>query len=131
MTVAALIPKPASRIAAAASVTHAFCVSRRRSSDRSWCSSSSVDAADVGVEHADRLLEQLLAGLVAVEDDDPAAAQACAAEPLQLELVGALLERRDHEREVLVEVDAERLGALAQLVAVRPRRRTPASSSSS
>jgi hypothetical protein len=27
--------------------------------------------ADVGVEHADRLLEQLLAGLVAVEDDDP------------------------------------------------------------
>ncbi len=27
-------------------------------------------AADVGIEHADRLLEQLLAGLVAVEDDD-------------------------------------------------------------
>ena len=27
--------------------------------------------ADVRVEHADRLLEQLLAGLVAVEDDDP------------------------------------------------------------
>ena len=30
-----------------------------------------LEAADVGVEHAQRLLEQLLAGLVALEDDDP------------------------------------------------------------
>ena len=37
---------------------------------------------------------------------------------VELELVGALLERGDHEREVLVEVDAELLGARAQLVAV-------------
>jgi hypothetical protein len=35
VTVAALIPKPASRIAAAASDTHAFAVSRRCSSERS------------------------------------------------------------------------------------------------
>ena len=29
------------------------------------------ELGDAGVEHAERLLEQLLAGLVAVEDDDP------------------------------------------------------------
>jgi hypothetical protein len=37
---------------------------------------------------------------------------------VQLELVGALGERRDHERHVLVEVDAEVLRARAQGVAI-------------
>src|SRR4051794_22803238 len=41
---------------------------------------------------------------------------------VQLELVGALLERGDDEPQVLVEVEAERLGALADLVAVDRRR---------
>src|SRR5687767_7362777 len=40
---------------------------------------------------------------------------------VERQLGRALLERRDHEREVLVEVDAERLGAVAQLVAVDRR----------
>ena len=85
-----------------------------------------LGAAHAGIEHPDRLLEQLLSGLVAVEDDDPRADQAFAARAVELEVVGVLLQRGDHEREVLVEVDAQLLGARAQLVAVdrgRERRR--------
>ena len=79
-----------------------------------------LEPADVGLEHADRLLEQLLAGLVAVRDDDPQRIAHGGGDFLavQLELVGALLERRDDERDVLVEVDPERLGARPQLLAV-------------
>src|SRR5947199_402022 len=40
---------------------------------------------------------------------------------VQLQLVGAVLERRDDEPQVLVEVDPELLGALAHLVAVDRR----------
>src|ERR1044072_3619732 len=42
--------------------------------------------------------------------------------PGQPELAGPCLHRRDHEGDVLVEVDAQLLGALAHLVAVYARR---------
>ena len=68
--VAALRPKPASRIACAASVTTPLEVARRCSSDRSKRSSSKRETEERGVEHSQRLLEQLLTGLVALKDDD-------------------------------------------------------------
>ncbi len=52
-----------------------FAVARRFPSERSKRSSSSVEADDLGVEHGQGGVEQLLAGLVAVEDDDPRSAQ--------------------------------------------------------
>jgi hypothetical protein len=68
--VAAFRPKPAAFIAAAASVTTPLRVARRLSRE--------VEALElerqfeqVGIEDAQRLLEQLLPGLVTLEDDDP------------------------------------------------------------
>ena len=68
--VAAFSPRPRSRTAAAASETTAFWVARRFSSERSNADELELDADHVGRERAQRLLEQLLAGLVALEDDD-------------------------------------------------------------
>ena len=68
--VAALTPRPEARIARAASWTTALPVARRCSSERSKRSRASGDADDVLVEDADRLLEELLARLVALEDGD-------------------------------------------------------------
>ena len=118
VTVAAFTPKPAARIASAASDTQPFDVSRRLLERQVVALELQLEPDHVGVEHAERLLEQLLPGLVALEDDDPQAVRHAAAGAVELELVRSLLQRGDHEREVLVEVDAERLRALAQLVAV-------------
>src|SRR4029079_7988740 len=120
VTVAALIPKPASRIATAASETPALSVSRRCSSERSWWTSVSCAPQTSGsstrtacsssswpVSSPSRTMIRRSSGM--------------RGRAVELELVGTLLERRDHERQVLVEVDAERLGALAQLVAVHGR----------
>ena len=70
VTVAALRPKRASRMAAAASDTTALDVARRCSSERSKRTSSRLDPGHVGVQHPHRLVEQLLARLVAFQDDD-------------------------------------------------------------
>ena len=68
--VAALSPRPAERIAAAASCTTPFAVRRRFSRDRSNRRSCRSTPNTSGAKHAQRLLEQLLAGLVAVAHDD-------------------------------------------------------------
>ena len=68
--VAAFRPSPCSRIAAAASCTTALSVARRFSSERSKRGNVELDPDHVRREDAQRLLEQLLAGLVALEDDD-------------------------------------------------------------
>ena len=70
VTVAAFSPKPASRIARAASWTISLPVSRRFSSDEVVVVELEVEAQQLGVEHPHGLLEQLLAGLVPFEDDD-------------------------------------------------------------
>ena len=70
VTVAAFSPSPASRIAAAASWTTWFSVARRDSSERSNRGNSSAKPEDVGRENPQRLLEELLPGLVSLEDDD-------------------------------------------------------------
>ena len=70
VTVAAFRPSPASRTAAAASCTIAFFVARRDASERSKRGRSRSSADHVGREHPQRLVEQLLPGLVALEDDD-------------------------------------------------------------
>ena len=70
VTVAALRPKPCSRIAAAASCTTPFSVARRFSSERSKRGNASSTPMTSGREHAQRLFEQLLARLVAFEHDD-------------------------------------------------------------
>src|SRR5919112_246730 len=117
VTVAALIPKPAARIAAAASLTHAFCVSRRRASERSWCSSSSAAPQTSG--SSTRIACSSSSWPVSSPSSTTIlSASGMRGRPVQLERVGLLLQRGDHERQVLVEVDAQRLGALAQLVAV-------------
>ena len=70
VTVAALMPKPAARIASAAScddrVGRLAAVVEREVEARQV----ELEADDVGIEHPQRLLEQLLAGLVALEHDD-------------------------------------------------------------
>ena len=71
--VAALSPRPVSRMAAAASWTTALAVARRFSRDRSKWTSSRSNPRHVRVEDPQRLVEQLLAGLVAVAHDDLAA----------------------------------------------------------
>ena len=68
--VAALSPRPASRIALAASVTTSLEVARRCSSERSKRCELELDPEERRVEQPQRLLEQLLSGLVALEDDD-------------------------------------------------------------
>ena len=70
VTVAAFSPRPCSRIAAAASCTTRFLVARRLSSERSKRGKLELEPDHVGREHPERLLEQLLARLVALEDDD-------------------------------------------------------------
>ena len=68
--VAALIPKPQARIACAASLTTAFAVVAAVGEREVVALELDREPDDVGIEHAQRLLEQLLAGLVALEDDD-------------------------------------------------------------
>ena len=68
--VAAFRPRPVSRIRAAASVQTSLPVARRFSSERSKRSSSTGMPRTSGSRTAQRCLEQLLAGLVALEDDD-------------------------------------------------------------
>src|SRR3954454_712056 len=121
VTVAALRPKRASAIAAAAAETTSFDVLRRLSSDRSWCSSSTSTPVTEGsstrsacsssscpVSSPSRTMIRRPSGM---------SGRYC-----QAQLVGALLHRADHDRHVLVEVDAQLLGALAALVAVDPGR---------
>ena len=68
--VAALSPKPVSRMAAAASRTTSLArrppVSEREVEPEQF----EVEAEDAGIEHPQRLVEQLLPGLVAIADDD-------------------------------------------------------------
>ena len=70
VTVAAFSPKPCSRTAAAASWTTPLLVARRPSSERSKRTKPSSTPITSGCEGAQRLLEQLLPGLVAFENDD-------------------------------------------------------------
>ena len=70
--VAAFRPKPWRTTASAASNTAWFRVRRRFSSDRSWRSISSGKPGHVRVEDAQGLLQELLAGLVALHDDEGA-----------------------------------------------------------
>ena len=69
--VAALIPNPVSSIASAASAQTRFSVARRFASERSKRIDLELDPEQRRVEHPQRLLEQLLAGLVALERDYP------------------------------------------------------------
>src|SRR5918994_960267 len=117
--VAALIPRPASRIAPAASVTQALPVSRRFSSERSWCSSST--RSPVSSASSTRIACRSSSCPVSSPSSTTIRSGSCSGMrrgPVEVQLVGVLLERGDHEREVLVEVHAELLGALPQLVAV-------------
>ena len=84
-----------------------------------------LDTEQLGIEHPHGLLEQLLAGLVALEDDDLQGVRhgrggypRLPHGPGEPELLGVRLQRRDHERHVLVEVDPEPLGAFAHRLAV-------------
>src|SRR3954471_11761420 len=117
VTVAALVPKPASRIAAAASDTQAFRVSRRRWSERSLCSSSTSHAQTSGSR------TRIACSSSSCPVSSPSrtmirSGSGTGGRPVEVELLRVLLERGDDERNVLVEVDAQRLGALAQLLAV-------------
>ena len=69
--VAALIPKPASRIARAAASTTSLPRAAAVLEREVEVLELELDAEDVRVEHPQRLLEQLLAGLVALEHDYP------------------------------------------------------------
>ena len=73
VTVAAFRPRPCSRIAGHASCTTWFFVTQRPSSERSKRGKLELEADHVRREDTQRLVEQLLAGLVALEDDDRAA----------------------------------------------------------
>src|SRR5918994_506093 len=117
VTVAALIARPASRIARAASVTHAFALSRRRSSERSWCSSSTGSPVSSGSS------TRMACSSSSCPVSSPSrttmrSGSGMRRGAVEVELVRVLLERRDDEGDVLVEVDAELLCALAQLLAV-------------
>ena len=77
--VAAFRPKPVSHMAAAASVTQAL-RGRAAVPEREVVALElDVDAEHRRVEHPQRLLEQLLAGLVAFEHDHPQAHAAASA----------------------------------------------------
>ena len=116
--VAAFSPSPASRIAAAASIDDPV---RRRPAvleRQVEVLELELEPEQVAVEHPQRLLEQLLPGLVAVQDDDRrpgrrsrSGRRSSRRRAGRHQLVAALGQRRDHDRQVLVEVDAELLGA--------------------
>ena len=75
-----------------------------------------LDPQHLRVEHPQRLLQQLLAGLVALQHDDPH--QATAPRPSRPESLCVLVERGDHEGHVLVEVHPQLRSALAHRLAV-------------
>ena len=60
-------------MAAAASRTTSLAVARRFPSDRSKRAQLEIEPEHSGIEHPQRLIEQLLPGLVTVADDDLAA----------------------------------------------------------
>ena len=70
MTVAAFRPRPWAAIARAASWTTPFAVSRRLLEREVEARERELDPEDVRLEDAERRLEQLLSGLVALENDD-------------------------------------------------------------
>src|SRR4051812_21618437 len=128
--VAALMPNPAAFMARAASETQAFDVERRCSSDRSWRSRTSSTDSSAGsstrraasssscpVSSPSRTM--IFRGSAIARSLARSGLQLLALEP---ELLGLGLERGDHERHVLVEVDPELLGAAADVVAIDGRR---------
>ena len=70
VTVAAFSPYPASRIARAASCDDLVRGRAARLERQVVAHEVEIQPEDLRIEHAKRLLEELLAGLVALEDDD-------------------------------------------------------------
>ena len=83
-----------------------------------------LEPGDVGVEHADRLLEQLLPGLVALEDDDLEVVGHGRAEPTRVRVPRV----RGHRREALLEPGEGRHALTHAATAGCSARGTPASS---